>query len=207
MKLNEYFIGKPLHKYKDADYIPKDHEDDDDDESDDDEHDQDDEQHDNDDDEHEPEPEDLPKGRRKLLELERLSHFIQFIDIHTSIIPKGAYYMDKKSADSTTIIKNTNFQGLSYAQSLLLSNYLIYKEPEHLETIEYRQRDTFGYLFNIFDPIDTNWYIRHDIHHSRVILRNSLFPGYEFISLIDKNHYYSGYIGHGFIDTSFIFKK
>lgn len=184
------FTGNPANLYKDPNAPPADEE------------------------EEEPEPEEdegdeekaPDPSKRKLTELERLSHTVLCIDQDTCVVPRGAFIMTPVGL----ITKNKSFEGFNSSSSSNLSNYLLYRDPQSEQTMKKIRALGVSNNSDFLDAVTEDqpagvWVTQVDDSCSKLKLRSLLWPGYEFKMQVGTSDYTGAYFGLGLKNDDVMF--
>jgi len=146
-----------------------------------------------------------PPPEQKLTELHRLSVVVREVDHDCTLTPIGALILtgDKKMA------LNPYFSNLDPHASSKLSSYMHLRDPEIPEVIARFRSTEFTNKGDFLDPIDQDypkgcWKLRQ-VSGIRILIRNLLWPGFEFIYDIQGRNFHQGYFGTGIRQTDIVF--
>jgi radial spoke head protein 9 len=164
--------------------------------------------------EEEEEPEedegDEPKAddpsKRKLTELERLSHTVQSIDNDTCVQPRGAYLL----TPTGLIQENKAFSGFNSTQCTSLDNYLLFRDPQCGSTLSKMRTLGVTNKLDFLDPVCEDqpkgvWVAQVDAACTEARLRSLVWPGYEFKMQVSSNVSSGAYFGNGMKNDDVMF--
>lgn len=145
-------------------------------------------------------------SKRKLTELERLSHIVQCIDHDTCVVPRGAHIMTPVGL----IKRNQSFEGFDARESSTLTNYLLYRDPQSEHTLKKIRQLSVSNNPDFLDNITMDqpagvWVTQIDEGATQVRLRSLLWPGYEFKMDIGGSSHVGAYFGTGLKNDDVMF--
>lgn len=145
-------------------------------------------------------------SKRKLTELERLSHTVLCIDQDTCVVPRGAMQMTPVGL----IQRNKNFVGLEASECKQLSNYLLMRDPQSEQTMTRIRKLGVTNNADFLDGISEDqpagvWVAQVDEGATQVRLRSLLWPGYEFKMKTGTQSYAGAYFGNGLKNDDVMF--
>lgn len=137
-------------------------------------------------------------SKRKLNELERLSFTVESIDSDTCVIPRGAYFL----SPTGNIKKNNAFEGLNFAQAGEIKNYLLFRDPSSIATINQIRKVGVSNNFDFLDAVTEShpagaFTIHLDNSGTQTSARSLVWPGYEFKLEVNSGTYGGAYFGTG----------
>jgi len=145
-------------------------------------------------------------SKRKLTELERLSHTVQSIDNDTCVRPRGAFYM----TPTGLIQENKAFSGFNSSGNKNLDNYLLFRDPQCGSTLSKMRKLGVTNNSAFLDPIAEDkpkgvWVAQVDAGCTEARLRSLVWPGYEFKMQVLSNSYSGAYFGNGMKNEDVLF--
>jgi hypothetical protein len=138
-----------------------------------------------------------PSAPRQICEAERLAYVVSVIDARTSVVPRGAYVLSHED----NYVPNPTFCGLSLAQALDLSQYVLFVPPTTRETLRTVATYSLEARANTLDPLSDTllegvWGIQLTCEKDSVLVRSFEYPGYEFTHELNTLNYAGFYYGH-----------
>ncbi|VDO03556.1 unnamed protein product [Rodentolepis nana] len=134
----------------------------------------------------------------KMKEEDRLAAVINRIDSDVRTIPKGSFIR----LPTGQIIRNRNYEGLSFADSSKLSSYLHFRKP--LEHLQFPPEDTCNAnrATDFLDTLEKDipkgcWTLLFERGNTIVYLKSLLWLGYILFHIPEKPIYGSIYVGYG----------
>lgn len=152
------------------------------------------------------EPKQADPSKRKLKELERLSHAVVQIDFDTCVVPRGASLL----TPTGLIQDNMSFRGLSSAQSTQLSNYLLMRDARNPKTLARIRKLGVSNNVDFLDAVGEGqpsgvWIVQTDEGGTQTRVRSLVWPGYEFKLEANSSNYGGAYFGSGLKNQDVMF--
>jgi len=143
-------------------------------------------------------PKPVDPNKRKMTELERLSHTVEAIERATCVAPRGVAYLTPTGDIET----NQQFKGLSAFDSKRLESYSLYRASEHAATLARIRaqglQNCLDFLDRVSDDADKGvWCIQQDDSGQKVTLRHLEWPGFEFCHCTATGAFHRAYVGSG----------
>ena len=143
----------------------------------------------------------------KVTEEQRIALFVEKVDFHCSLAPRGAFVLTPRKA----VEVNTFFTGLSEESAQLLASYVHMRDAVRLKNKSLLEREELGKSLDFLDAAsdDTphgSWSLRRDAITGAVTVRCNRFPGALHFHVPGTALYGNVYFGRGLRDPDFGFR-
>lgn len=128
-----------------------------------------------------------------LREEHRLARHVAAIDFDASVVPLGAYTVDS----SHRVVKNVNFQGLTYEAAGSLKNFYHFRRPLTEAAQSALQKVGLVRASDFLDPIHQFVSLNYAPDKTHVVMKHFYWPGATFTYHIDTGRYSTVYEGDG----------
>lgn len=147
-----------------------------------------------------------PPVEHPLTELDRLTWTVSKINEECLIVPKGSMILTSKKI----MQKNNNFNGLSRNNANQIEFYQHLRAPKDPYAISKYRKAAAMNNTEFLDPITSDlpngcWKLRSNKNGLEVIIKNLLWPGYEFQYKVGEKNFIQGYCGNGVRQNDLLF--
>jgi radial spoke head protein 9 len=148
-----------------------------------------------------------PKQDSKFREIHRLAYTVRTIDHDCFLAPRGAYVLDA----SKSVIRNSQFQGLSYAAAAEKRSFVHLRAPENPQGIAMLKKGGVSFSSDFMDSIANDkpqemWVVAYNSSSTLSHVRNLYWEGFHFYAVLNGNEHGAAYFGLGLpnIDIAFM---